>query len=298
MSVQQFFAWAGGPATSVTGLGLRIVLGLALSAAVGWAGYRRGSLTQTGLLGAMVTGTLTFGLGGWVWGLVLVAFFVTSSALTRYASARKESVADHFAKTGRRDLAQALANGGLGAALAAANAVAADQPLLSFAFAGAMAAVTADTWATELGVLSADKPRLITTGELVEPGTSGAISPFGSLAGLAGAWMIGFLSLVLQLLQARLSGAPWDPRLGWLPLLAAIAGMAGGLCDSLLGATVQATYYCMHCGKETEQPIHRCGRQPIHIRGWPWLDNDWVNFLASLVGALVAAGLGALALYL
>ncbi len=74
--------------------------------------------------------------------------------------------------------------------------------------------------------------------------------------------------------------------------------MAGSLFDSLLGATVQATYYCPQCGKETERPIHRCGRQPIYIRGWHWLDNDWVNLLASLAGALVTAGLGALVLYI
>jgi len=299
VSVQQFFAWAGGPTVSILGLGLRTLVGLACSAAVGWAGYRRQSLSESGLLGAILVGTLIFGLGGWVWGLLLIAFFAGSSALTHYASARKEPAADHFAKTGRRDLAQALANGGLGAALAVANAATGGrQPVLFFAFVGAMAAVNADTWATELGILSADAPRLITTGETVERGTSGAISPLGTLAGAAGAWAIGFAGLALQLLQTRLSGAPWSPRLGWLPLLAASGGMAGALCDSLLGATVQATYYCMHCGKETEQAIHRCGRQPIHIRGWHWLDNDWVNFLASLIGALVAAGLGALAFYI
>jgi len=297
VSAQQFFAWAGGPASSWLGLGLRLVVGLALSAGVGWAGFKRASLSRSGLLGAIAVGTLTFGLGGWVWGLLLVAFFATSSALTHYASARKQPLADHFAKGSRRDLAQVLANGGLGAALAMAYAATGGQPTLFFAFAGAMAAVTADTWATELGVLSADRPRLITTGEAVEPGTSGAVSPLGSLAAMSGAWMIGFLSLALQLLQGCLSGVPWNPRLGWLPLLAALAGLAGSLFDSLLGATLQASYYCMHCGKETEQPIHRCGRQPIHIRGWPWLDNDGVNLLASLAGALIAGGLGVLALH-
>lgn len=299
MSAQQFFNWAGGPTAGILGLALRAAAGLAFSALVGWAGYRRNSLSQSGLLGAILVGTLIFGLGGWVWGLLLIAFFVSSSALSHYGASRKRTVAEHFAKTGRRDLAQTLANGGLGAALAVANAATGGRQLLLFvAFVGAMAAVSADTWATELGVLSADEPRLITTGEAVERGTSGGISPLGALAAVTAAWAIGFLGLACQSLQGWLSGAPWGPRLGWLPLLAAIAGMAGSLIDSLLGATVQATYYCMHCGKETEQPLPRCARQPIHVRGWHWLDNDWVNFLASLTGALIAAGLGALALYL
>ncbi len=299
VSTQQFFSWAGGPAAGVLALGLRVAVGLVCSALVGWAGYRRNALSRSGLWGAMLTGTLIFGMGGWVWGLLLIAFFVTSSLLTHYGARRKEQVAGHFAKTGRRDLAQALANGGLGAALAVAYAATGGtHEVLFFAFVGAMAAVTADTWATELGVLSAGRPRLITTGEPVERGTSGAISPLGSLSAVAGAWTIGFLGLALQWLQGWLSGAPSQARLGWLPLLAATAGMAGSFLDSLLGATVQASYYCMHCGKETEQAIHRCGRLPIHIRGWHWLGNDWVNFFASLAGALVAAGLGALALYL
>lgn len=299
VSVQQFFSWAGGPTANVLALGLRVAVGLVCSALVGWAGYRRNSLSRSGLWGAILVGTLTFGMGGWVWGLLLVAFFATSSLLTHYGASRKEQVADHFAKTGRRDLAQTLANGGLGAALALAHAATGGGlGVLFFAFVGAMAAVTADTWATELGVLSAGRPRLITTGEAVERGTSGAISPLGTLSAVAGAWTIGFLGLALQWLQSGLSGAPWSARLGWLPLLAAVAGVAGSLFDSLLGATLQASYYCLHCGKETEQAIHRCGRQPVHIRGWYWLGNDWVNFLASLAGALVAAGLGALALYL
>ncbi len=281
------------------GLGLRSAVGLVLSAAIAWSGYRRRALSQSGMLGALIVGTLIFGLGGWVWGLLLIAFFVTSSLLTRYAASRKHVATEHFAKTGPRDLGQALANGGLGAALAVANALTGGaQPLLFFAFAGAMAAVNADTWATELGILGGEEPRLITTGESVERGTSGAVSPLGSLAAVAGAWTIGFLALALQSAQGRLSGTPYDLRLGWLPLLAALAGTAGSLLDSLLGATLQATYYCLLCGKETEQPLHRCGRQPIYLRGWHWLNNDWVNLFASLAGALVATGLGALVLSL
>lgn len=298
MTAQAFFTWAGGPATSALGLALRLAAGFLLSAGIAWLGYRRQSLSQSGLYGAVLVGSVIFGCGGWTWGLLLIAFFVTSSALSHYRAGRKQALLDHYAKGGRRDLGQALANGGLGAMLAVWFAVGAgEQPLLFLAFAGAMAAVNADTWGTELGVLSRRRPRLISTLQPVEPGTSGAVSWLGLAASLLGAWLIGFLALAFALLQGWLSGAPHSPRLGWLPLVAGLGGLAGSLFDSLLGATLQATYYCMHCGRETEQSMHGCGRQPIHVRGWHWLSNDWVNLLASLAGALVAAGLGALVLH-
>ena len=299
MTAQQLFTWAGGPIREPLALGFRLLLALLLSGVVAGLGYRRHSLSESGVAGAMIVGTIVFTLGGWVWGLLLIAFFATSSALSHFRAPQKQALADRFAKTGRRDLAQALANGGLGAALALLLPLSGyAQPLLLFAFAGAMAAVNADTWATELGVLSARKPRLITTGEAVEPGSSGAVSWLGLAAAFAGAWLIGFLALAFQVMQGWLTHTPQSARLAWLPLAVAVGGFAGALVDTLLGATVQATYYCLQCGVETEQPVHRCGRQPIFLRGWHWLDNDWVNLLSSLVGALVAAGLGWLVLYL
>src|SRR5215216_5787680 len=97
----------------------RIVAGIILSAAIGAVAYRRGSLTRSGWLGAIITGTLTFGFGGWTWGLALIAFFLSSSALSHFRQARKQALAgEKFEKGGRRDLAQTLANGGVGAALA------------------------------------------------------------------------------------------------------------------------------------------------------------------------------------
>src|SRR3954462_13893815 len=97
----------------------RILAGLIFSAVIGGAAYRRGALTLSGWLGAVITGTLTFGFGGWTWGLTLIAFFISSSALSHFRQARKQALAgEKFEKGGRRDLAQTLANGGIGAALA------------------------------------------------------------------------------------------------------------------------------------------------------------------------------------
>jgi uncharacterized protein (TIGR00297 family) len=262
----------------------RILLGLLLSVLIGYVGYRRGSLAPSGVLGAILLGTLIFGLGGWAWGTLLVVFFVSSSALSHFKAARKEAVAEKFSKGGRRDLAQALANGGA-AGLAVIGQALWPHPAWWAAFTAAIATVNADTWATELGVLSRAQPRLITSGRPVEAGTSGGVTVAGTLAALAGA-------LLIALVAAGFDLASGQPLARGLALLvsAALAGLVGALADSVLGATVQAIYICDRCGRETERhPLHTDGGHTRHLRGWSWLNNDWVNFLSALCGAVFGA---------
>src|SRR5512136_1206848 len=269
---------------------LQIAAGLVLSAAIAWLAYRREALTQSGALGAVLTGTAIFGFGGLGWGLLLITFFVSSSLLTRYKQAAKAQVAEQFAKGGPRDIAQALANGGLAALIAVAYGLtgSAHLPLL-FAFVGAMAEANADTWATELGVLSRQTPRMITTREPVAPGTSGGVTRDGTLAELAAAALIG----VLAALFGWIGKIPWNVAVLLLPV-GALAGVIGSLVDSLLGATLQGIYYCDACGKETERELHRCGNRTRLMRGWRALNNDWVNLFGTCAGAVVAGALGLL----
>ena len=149
-------------------------------------------------------------------------------------------------------------------------------------FTGALATANADTWATELGVLSASKPRLITTGRPVAPGTSGGITPLGTAASSLGAYSLGFFFWAWQGFRKSLAPAPFD---------ALISGMAGSFFDSLLGATLQAMYYCPVCETETERRVHRCGTHTRPLRGIAWMNNDTVNFLATACGSAVAMGL-------
>ena len=236
----------------------------------------------------MIDGTLIFGLGGWVWGLTLVTFFVSSSALSRYKEAAKENLAEKFAKGHRRDLGQTLANGGAGALLAVAYGIW-GEPAIFAAFLGAMATVNADTWATELGVLNPTAPRLITSGQVVEVGTSGGVSRLGIAASAAGALVIGLGALVFATIDQVINAADDPLRFAWIVPIAFVGGMVGSTVDSLLGASVQAIYHCPACDKETEKRIHGCGTTAEHKRGWLWLNNDMVNLFSSWAGALTAA---------
>lgn len=263
---------------------MQIIIGFFLGIIVSLVAWRLGSLSRSGAWAAAITGGLIFGLGGLPWASLLLTFFISSSLLSKTFKRRKKIVSEKFSKGSQRDWEQVLANGGLGALLVIVFFFL-DQPILWFAYVGAMAAVNADTWATELGVLNPKRPRLITNGQPVEPGTSGGISLYGMLATIGGAALIG------------LTGAAFSP-VGvrfYLILAATLGGLCGSLFDSLLGGTVQAIYYCPQCEKETERhPLHTCGTKTVHYRGWKWLNNDLVNFWASLVGAVVAAAISLL----
>ncbi len=270
---------------------LTLVAGLILSSLVAALAYQRGSLDFSGSIGAVLIGTAIFAGGGLGWGLLLIAFFVTSSALSHYQARTKQPLADKFQKGHRRDLGQVLANGLSGAVLALAYGLYPSGALF-IAYAGAIATVNADTWATELGVLSKAPPRLITTGRIAAVGTSGGVTWLGTIAALAGAVVIAAGVLALWIVApGTLATGDRPPDMSLAVVLVIVAGLAGSLFDSLLGATAQAIYYCDYCGKETESALHRCGHATRLVRGWRRLDNDMVNFLSSVVGGGLAAAL-------
>jgi len=260
---------------------MQLPLGFILAIIIAYLAYRAHSLSQGGAIAATIVGTVVFGFGGLEWAILLLIFFITSSALSRLFKKRKQGLDEKFSKGHERDAGQVFGNGGLATAFVVVHALYPESTIGWVGFAAALAAVNADTWATELGVLNPTPPRMITDlGKRVEKGTSGGVSLFGTLASLTGAAVI------------ALPAAWFADNWSLLPLIS-LAGLAGSLFDSLLGATAQAMYYCPTDQKETEKhPLHTCGTETTHIRGWKWLDNDWVNFACSAAGAVVAlAGL-------
>lgn len=258
--------------------GLQLVLGFGLAGLVGWLAWRIGALAPSGGLAAMVVGGFLFGFGGLAGAVLLLVFFVSSSALSRAFAARKAGLAEKFEKGSRRDWAQALANGGVAAFCAAALPLFPEAAWPWLGLAGALATANGDTWATELGTLSRHAPRLITTFRPVPRGTSGGVTLPGTAATLAGAGLVGALAALLlpQFPAARLA------------LAVTMGGFAGAFVDSVLGATLQGIY--RHAdGSETEK---RPAPDAKPVRGLAAFNNDVVNFLATAAGALIAMLLG------
>lgn len=198
-----------------------IVIGFVLSLALSLAARVLRWLTADGVVAAVVVGTLVYASGGWARAGLLVLFVATSSVLTRWQAARKPPP-DH---TAGRTWTQVLANGAVASLLSLPAVDAA--PWAGVAFAGAIAASTADTWATEVGLLAPSPPRLITTGQRIARGQSGGITWQGTLAGCIGA--------------AAVAGAgAWWMRTPVVPVVA--AGSAAMVIDSLLGATVEGKH--------------------------------------------------------
>jgi uncharacterized protein (TIGR00297 family) len=256
---------------------MQLFIGFILASIIAYLAYRAHSLNQSGFVAATIVGAVVFGFGGWEWAILLMIFFLTSSALSRAFKNRKQNLNEKYSKGHERDAGQVFGNGGLATAFVLAHALYPESNIGWVGFAASLAAVNADTWATELGVLNPTPPRLITDWrKRVEKGTSGGVSLLGTFASLMG-------SAVIALPAARLT----DDWSLFLPIT--LAGLAGSFFDSLLGATVQAMYYCPTDKKETEKhPLHTCGTETVHIRGWQWLNNDWVNFACGAFGIAVA----------
>jgi len=233
------------------------------------------SLNVSGSIATLILGTIIFGFGGWEWAVPILSFFITSSILSKLGKSVKEQFKDTFEKTGTRDLWQVLANGSIGGFFVLIAIF--DPGNAKFYFAAytlSFAAATADTWATELGVLFKGTPVLITTFKKVKPGVSGGISFYGSLASLAGSFFIVWVASFFVPMETEII------------LMLGLIGFSGSLVDSLIGATIQGQYQCRVCKKYTEKKSH-CNTPALKIKGFRWMTNDLVNFISILSSVLV-----------
>lgn len=257
----------------------RLLIGGAVAGVAARHAARRGLLTPGGEYAAFAVG-LAAVLGGVGWLLSLAVFFYSSVVLTRWhADEKRRRSLGMLPELRSRDAWQVLANGGVFAVGALAWAFTGnwEAGLLGF---GALAAATADTWATEVGMALQGTPRSIVNGEPVEPGTSGGVSAQGLAAAVAGAFVIGLCAVASFTV-------PFD-----IPRLEAVflGGLIGTVTDSLLGATVQSRRWCDACQAWTERRVHTCGYRSHHRRGYRWMTNDTVNLVSAVVGGIVAMG--------
>ncbi len=237
-----------------------IAVALAVTALFGYISWALDAASIPGMMTGALLAMLTIVLGGYGWFAVLIAFFGIGSLSTKFRYEEKAARGVAEDNEGARGSGNVLGNAAV--ALVAVLAYAARDPLtvpgdvFLFAFAGSIATAMSDTLSSEIGGIF-DDPRLITTLERVEPGTDGGVTWQGELAGVGGAAVVaGIAALLFESV-----GAPGAAVI-------TLAGAGGMTMDSLLGATLEGDR----------------------------LGNQAVNFLATLTGALVGAGLAVVAL--
>lgn len=209
---------------------------------LGFITYKRKALDIFGSAVMIIMGIVIIFSAGVNWLILIVLFLVMSLLATRYSKKYKKSLGEF---EGRRTSKNVISNGVVACFMAAFGGY-----YLPFVggFIGAVATATADTLASEIGVLH--QPRLITTLQKVDPGTNGAISFLGTFSGIAGAAVIGVAAYFLGILT--------DPVLAIL--VPVISGTVGCFADSIFGAILENKGY---------------------------MTNEHVNLSATIVGAVV-----------
>ena len=299
-------------------LALQLIIGTVFSALVSILAYRFKILTSDGASAAFLLGAIIFGTGGIGFALPLLFFFFSSSLLSRYKQSEKMKYRDifekieedgragvpdlrktntpfhvgrapspaldrdtftrqAFEKTGARDKNQVLANGIIAGMLAFIYFLFPASSVYC-AYLACLATVNADTWGTEIGILSKSQPISLRGFKRVLPGSSGGISLMGTASSFFGSFFlvsVGFLP--------GISPIPFNLEFF---LIIVIAGFSGSFIDSLLGAFLQAQYHCPICNKSTEMKTH-CNFDTKRVSGISWLNNDWVNFLSSISGIVL-----------
>jgi uncharacterized protein (TIGR00297 family) len=217
---------------------------------------RTRKLTRAGIWVGGLLGLLIF-LGGGFTGISLLAlFFGLSTVASGWQGAKKRRLGLAEANQGRRTAGQVLANAGVAGGLSLLSwQVPAYAPLAQLMLAGSFAAATADTLSSELGNIYGRRYVNILTWRPDERGANGVVSAEGTALGLMGSALIA---------GAYCLSVGWGSALGWL----LVAGTAGNLADSVLGATLERRHY---------------------------LTNNGVNFCNTLVGAVTAGALDWLA---
>ncbi|HME53580.1 MAG TPA: DUF92 domain-containing protein [Candidatus Lokiarchaeia archaeon] len=283
-----------------------IVAGFVLNLAImAWA-WKKQHLTRN-------AGFIAFAMGWSMWLVdpvffgLLLAFFMSSSVLSKIGRAEKKEVMDRVEKGNERDVIQVIANGlpawicvGLFLIIILILPTPLDAragTIFAYAVMTAIAAPNADTWSIEIGTLSRDLPRwILDLHRSVEKGTSGGVSRIGTLAALAGSALIAGLGFDLALvanLPGRLSLNTVQPSWLFGFLVVAISGFLGSILDSLFGASIQGFFECTVCKKGTEKKVH-CGSPTVLLRGKAWFDNDVVNFVSVSISTLISLGFGIL----
>ncbi|HEX3531601.1 MAG TPA: DUF92 domain-containing protein [Thermoanaerobaculia bacterium] len=238
------------PFLHTPGLPLRLLLAAVINGALAGLAYAARTVNLSGVIGGFLVGFAIYAFLDWRGFLLLLGFFVIGSACTKFGYKRKAAAKLAQEEGGRRGARHAFANAGVSTACALFAALTDHPVLFGLAFAAAFATAAADTASSEIGQLLGRRTFLITTFRPVPRGTEGAVSVEGTLAGI-------FASLLLGVFGAAVG------LYGWTGVAIVVAAaFLGTTFESIVGAALEKRQL---------------------------LDNEALNFLNTLVGALVAA---------
>jgi len=280
-----------------------LLVGAPLNGAAGLLSFWRGSVDAGGATAGAALGTVVFVAGGPIGWILLAGFVLSSTVMTRFRAEEKEWLSSIQEKGGRRDALQVVANGGAGMMAAVLFRLTGETSWV-FGLAAAYASANADTWASEIGVLSARRPFSLLTFRPVPRGLSGGVTLLGLAASLCGALLIAGLFALGWTITLKTSA-------GFIFRLAAVTGtgVLGSVVDSILGSTIQAQYgpgprrVADPAGDSAGDPRagsliterRTSGGVPnVLVRGLPFVTNDVVNAASTMAAALAGIGLAAL----
>ncbi|XP_028801211.1 protein PGR [Neltuma alba] len=279
-----------------SGQWLQPSIALFLSLLIAIRAYRRKSLSLSGAISGFVIMAIHISVG-YRFGAMLLVFFFTSSKLTKIGEDKKRKVDPEFKEGGQRNWIQVLSNSGVATVLViivwkltegqdkCLNSK--DSALITSLIGGIIghySCCNGDTWSSELGILSEDQPRLITTFKPVRRGTNGGVTKAGLLAAAAAGSVIGLSFVLLGLLTTRCDSDVALKQLLVIPI-STLAGLGGSVIDSLLGATLQFSGFCTVRNKIVGKP----GPTVKKISGLSILDNNAVNFVSILLTSILTA---------
>lgn len=248
---------------------------------VGIIAFKRHSVSTSGLIALIVISALFIWMGHITLLVVMFAMFASSSLLSHYKKSEKKEFDEVVSKTGPRDYIQALANLGVATLLLILFQFIQSEVLIS-ALIGSVAAANADSWASEIGGISKRKPVLITTFKPVDKGISGGVTYPGTMGGIAGSLFITCVGVIFLNLSNGFQG-----NITFLFWSSFIAGILGFIFDSYAGAIFQSLYR----NKTTDGLTENNEGEKELVKGYHWINNDTVNFLTTLVAAIIAGAI-------
>lgn len=260
----------------------KLLLGFITGCLIGTFSYIINLLTKSGALATIIIATIVCGFGTWPTLGLLILFFASSGFIQLAKKTMNVTKAESIVEKGHtRDAWQVLANS-LPAISSLVFFYYTENQLFLIGYVSGIAGATADTWGSEIGILSKNVPRSIVSFKPIEPGLSGGVSALGSIDSFFGSLLI---VITFWLLYSRYHTFQFSTSL--LIIVPLICGLVTSIVDSLLGATLQVKYRCTSCGQLTEQKQHHL-QLTKQVSGISWLSNDWVNFFSGCLTVLLS----------